>query len=168
MHITNKHAFRIIPLGIVVSRKSYLLVRTSISWTSLSYHCLSTAGMMQEWQMHCSMCPGLTSDTAVNPESMNCSITIPHLWFSPQREKLTAVIASLSIAQDACTLSHSMAMNEAVRNEKSLKPASIKPYIGIGANCKRNLIPSVLTWLWGGTSSSVGLVSRVHLHCLLC
>lgn len=71
--------------------------------------------------MHCLMHPGLKSDTAMNPESLNCSLMIPHLWFSPQREKLTAVIASLNVAQDVYTVSYSMATCEAARNEKSLK-----------------------------------------------
>lgn len=71
--------------------------------------------------MRCLMHPGLTSDTAVNPESLNCSLMMPHLWFSTQREKLTAAIASMNVAQDVYTLSYSMAMCEAARNEKSLK-----------------------------------------------
>lgn len=93
--------------------------------------------------MHCLVCLGLTSDTAVNPESLNCSFMIPQLWFSPQKEKLTAVIASLNGAQDVYTLLWSIAMCEAVRNEKSLKSASIKPYIV--SNYKCHLIQPVLT-----------------------
>lgn len=114
--------------------------------------------MTQEWQMHCLVCLGLTSDTAVNPESLNCSFMIPQLWFSPQREKLIAVIASLNGAQDVYTLSWSMAMCEAVRNEKSLKPVCIKPYIV--SNYKCHLIQPVLTWLW----SSMFFLPLLDLH----
>lgn len=164
MHITNKHASRIIPLGTVVNRKSYLPVRTSISWTSLS--CLSLSIQCQN--DNCIVQCALTSDTAVNPESINYSLMIPHLWLSAQREKLTAVTASLNVAQDVYTLSCSMAMYEAVTNEKCVKPASIKLYIV--ANSKCNLIQSVLTWLWGSMCflALFGLVSQVPLHCFLC
>lgn len=96
--------------------------------------------------MHCLMYPGLKSDTAVKPENLNCSLMIPQLWFSSQREKLTAVIASLNVAQHVYTLSYPMV----IRNEKSLKRASIKPYMATKDKC--NLIQSVLTWLRGSRS----------------
>lgn len=94
------------------------------------------------------------------PRKSQLLFNVSHLWFSPQREKLAAVIASVNVAQDVYVhrMSYSMAMYEAVRNEKSLKPASIKPCIV--ANCKCNLIQSVLTWLWG----SMYFLALMDLH----
>lgn len=127
-------------------RKSYWLVRTSISWTiSLSIHCRSDTGVTNALFN----APWTYKWHGSEPRKSQLLFNVSHLWFSSQREKLAAVIASVNIAQDVYTPSYSMAMYEAVRNEKSLKPASIKSYIV--ANCKCNLIQSVLTWLWGST-----------------